>query len=77
MDQVVQQNAALVEDATDAAAMKEQAGSLLGLVSRFKLGGEHSAPAGKVKDRAKLAPQAAALGAPRLSASGNGERKEF
>jgi methyl-accepting chemotaxis protein len=95
MDQVVQQNAALVEEATGAAAMKEQAGSLLGLVSRFKLGGEHShmaplqaaasrsaeplrvAPAGKVKDRAKLAPQAAALGAPRLSASGNGERKEF
>jgi methyl-accepting chemotaxis protein len=78
MDQVVQQNAALVEEATGAAeSMKEQAGSLLGLVSRFKLGGEHSAPAGKVKDRAKLAPQAAALGAPRLSASGNGERKEF
>jgi methyl-accepting chemotaxis protein len=96
MDQVVQQNAALVEEATGAAeSMKEQAGSLLGQVSRFKLGGEHShmaplqaaasrsaeplrvAPAGKVKDRAKLAPQAAALGAPRLSASGNGERKEF
>jgi methyl-accepting chemotaxis protein len=91
MDQVVQQNAALVEEATGAAAMKEQAGSLLGLVSRFKLGGEHShmaplqaaasrsaeplrvAPAGKVKE----APQAAALGAPRLSASGNGDWKEF
>jgi methyl-accepting chemotaxis protein len=92
MDQVVQQNAALVEEATGAAeSMNEQAGSLLGLVSRFKLGGEHShmaplqaaasrsaeplrvAPAGKVKE----APQAAALGAPRLSACGNGERKEF
>jgi methyl-accepting chemotaxis protein len=43
MDQVVQQNAALVEEATGAAeSMKEQAGSLLGQVSRFKLGGEHS-----------------------------------
>jgi hypothetical protein len=39
MDQVVQQNASLVEEATAATeSMKEQAASLLQLVSRFKLG---------------------------------------
>jgi methyl-accepting chemotaxis protein len=39
MDQVVQQNASLVEEATAATeSMKEQAGSLLQMVSRFKLG---------------------------------------
>ena len=38
MDQVVQQNASLVEEATAATeSMKEQAGSLLQMVSRFKL----------------------------------------
>jgi len=38
MDQVVQQNASLVEEATAATeSMKEQAGSLLATVSRFKL----------------------------------------
>ena len=43
MDQTVQQNAALVEEASGAAeSMKDQAGALLQLVSRFKLGGEHS-----------------------------------
>jgi uncharacterized coiled-coil protein SlyX len=41
MDQVVQQNASLVEEATGATeSMKEQAGALLQLVFRFKLGGE-------------------------------------
>jgi methyl-accepting chemotaxis protein len=40
MDQVVQQNASLVEEATAATeSMKEQAAALLQLVSRFKLGG--------------------------------------
>ena len=39
MDRVVQQNAALVEEATAATeSMKEQAGSLLDMVSRFRLG---------------------------------------
>ena len=43
MDQTVQQNAALVEEASGAAeSMKDQAGALLQLVSKFKLGGEHS-----------------------------------
>ena len=38
MDQVVQQNASLVEEATAATeSMKDQAGALLQLVSRFKL----------------------------------------
>ncbi|MFC5497761.1 methyl-accepting chemotaxis protein [Caenimonas terrae] len=41
MDQVVQQNASLVEEATAATeSMREQAGSLLQMVSRFKLGTE-------------------------------------
>ena len=41
MDQVVQQNASLVEEATAATeSMKEQAGSLLQTVSRFKLGAD-------------------------------------
>ena len=39
MDQVVQQNASLVEEATAATeSMKEQAGALLQTVSRFTLG---------------------------------------
>jgi len=47
MEQVVQQNASLVEEATAATeSMKEQACALLGSVARFKLGDEqaHSAP---------------------------------
>jgi methyl-accepting chemotaxis protein len=46
MDQVVQQNASLVEESTAATeAMKEQAGSLLKLVARFRLGEHEAAPA--------------------------------
>ncbi|HWP11858.1 MAG TPA: methyl-accepting chemotaxis protein [Ramlibacter sp.] len=41
MEQVVQQNASLVEEATAATeSMKEQAGALMQTVSRFNLGGE-------------------------------------
>jgi methyl-accepting chemotaxis protein len=44
MDQVVQQNASLVEEATAATeSMKEQAGSLLQMVSRFRLGADDAA----------------------------------
>jgi methyl-accepting chemotaxis protein len=44
MDQVVQQNASLVEEATAATeSMKEQASSLLQMVSRFKIGTEQVA----------------------------------
>jgi methyl-accepting chemotaxis protein len=44
MDQVVQQNASLVEEATAATeSMKEQAASLLQSVSRFKLGADDAA----------------------------------
>ncbi|MCY7317651.1 MAG: methyl-accepting chemotaxis protein, partial [Ramlibacter sp.] len=57
MDQVVQQNASLVEEATAATeSMKEQAGSLLQVVARFKLGAETSAV-----DAAPLAPRHSAL----------------
>ncbi|HET8748224.1 MAG TPA: methyl-accepting chemotaxis protein [Ramlibacter sp.] len=49
MDQVVQQNASLVEESTAATeAMKEQAGTLLQLVARFRLG-EDEAPAAPVE----------------------------
>jgi methyl-accepting chemotaxis protein len=45
MDQVVQQNASLVEEASAATeSMKEQAGALLRTVSRFDLGGVHAVP---------------------------------
>jgi hypothetical protein len=44
MDQVVQQNASLVEESTAATeAMKEQAGTLLKLVARFRLGEDAAA----------------------------------
>ena len=60
MDQVVQQNASLVEEATAATeSMKEQAGSLLEMVSRFKLVAEEAAPA-----RSRLMVQAASPVAP-------------
>jgi methyl-accepting chemotaxis protein len=46
MDQVVQQNASLVEEATAATeSMKDQAGALLQTVSRFKLGAQQHRPA--------------------------------
>jgi hypothetical protein len=58
MDQVVQQNASLVEEATAATeSMKEQAASLLQLVSRFKLGsGEAKAAPVQPKAPRKAAP---------------------
>ena len=56
MDQVVQQNASLVEEATAATeSMKEQAASLLQLVTRFKLDGSLDQPA---PARAQAAPAA-------------------
>ncbi|RYF17840.1 MAG: HAMP domain-containing protein [Comamonadaceae bacterium] len=45
MEQVVQQNASLVEEAAAATqSMKDQAGSLLHAVSRFRIGDTHAAP---------------------------------
>jgi methyl-accepting chemotaxis protein len=45
MDQVVQQNAAMVEEATAAThSLKGEAGELAALVGRFKVGGEASRP---------------------------------
>ncbi len=68
MEQVVQQNAALVEEASAATqSMKEQAGTLLRAVSRFKLGERPSAAAviQTVKSAAKPAEwQAASSPAP-------------
>ena len=53
MDQVVQQNASLVEEATAATeSMKEQAASLLQLVSRFKLGEGDQAEAATLQEPA-------------------------
>ncbi len=65
MDQVVQQNASLVEEATAATeSMREQAGSLLQMVSRFKLGEQHhdsvarqQSPAPRAVADRKAAPQ--------------------
>ncbi|MDB5945254.1 MAG: methyl-accepting chemotaxis protein, partial [Ramlibacter sp.] len=60
MDQVVQQNASLVEEATAATeSMKEQAGSLLQMVSQFKLGAQNTPAASSPNERpasAKVVP---------------------
>ena len=61
MDQVVQQNASLVEEATAATeSMKEQAGTLLKIVSRFNLGAQQlsSAPAPKLHRLSEIIPGA-------------------
>ncbi|MEJ8840439.1 methyl-accepting chemotaxis protein [Ramlibacter sp. AN1133] len=57
MDQVVQQNASLVEESTAATeAMKEQAGTLLKLVARFRIGDEAAAaPAPAERPRQAIA----------------------
>ncbi|MBE7368791.1 methyl-accepting chemotaxis protein [Ramlibacter pallidus] len=61
MDQVVQQNASLVEEASAATeSMKEQAGALLRTVSRFDLGALHVQPV--EKRRQLLAVEGAAQG---------------
>ncbi|HYE40085.1 MAG TPA: methyl-accepting chemotaxis protein, partial [Ramlibacter sp.] len=69
MDQVVQQNASLVEEATAATeSMKEQASTLLRTVSRFRLGGESAASvqaAGGVAP-IRFEPRAQLTGAPAL-----------
>ncbi|HEV7814869.1 MAG TPA: hypothetical protein VGP06_07175, partial [Janthinobacterium sp.] len=58
MDEVTQQNAALVEQAAaTAASMQEQAGGLAGLVSLFRLGAAAPAPAPVLAAAAKLALQ--------------------
>jgi methyl-accepting chemotaxis protein len=61
MDQVTQQNAALVEEASAAAqSMSEQASELVQAVSVFKLGADMQAPQAAAQPRAA----AAAAGAP-------------
>jgi methyl-accepting chemotaxis protein len=65
MDQVVQQNASLVEEATAATeSMKEQAGSLLQMVARFKLGADDAAFASLRETAAPPPPPASAFMAP-------------
>ena len=67
MDQVVQQNASLVEEATAATeSMKQQAGSLLQLVSRFRLGATDLGRAvpERARESRKATPRKAAPSAP-------------
>jgi hypothetical protein len=65
MDDVTQQNAALVEEASAAArALNEQAGSLMQLISRYKVG-----------DVAVLATSRPARGAPAASTTDALERR--
>jgi methyl-accepting chemotaxis protein len=92
MEQVVQQNASLVEEATAATeSMKEQAASLLRMVERFKLGEQAAAvtalqpasswPAApapiKVRAATALPPAYAAAAPSRKPQAGNGEWEEF
>jgi methyl-accepting chemotaxis protein len=67
MEQVVQQNASLVEEATAATeSMKEQAGALLQTVAHFKLGVEQRGPHESVRaGEPRAAPPVAARRAPR------------
>jgi len=72
MEHVVQQNASLVEEAAAGTeAMKTQAGSLLELVSRFKLG-DHAHPA-RLAQTVEAEPRRPS--APRPRSSGRGEAR--
>ena len=65
MDQVVQQNASLVEEATAATeSMKEQAGALLQMVSRFKLAQQPAAARPRPAEPIRLRPGPARAAAP-------------
>jgi methyl-accepting chemotaxis protein len=65
MDQVTQQNAALVEEAAAAAtSMQEQAGHLAQLVSRFQLGHGHVAANVAVAPRMQVATRTPSVGQP-------------
>ncbi len=70
MDRVVQQNASLVEEAAAATeSMKEQAGALLQMVSRFRVGGEGGLSSSMAGDMPRYNAPLAVAGA---SASGSG-----
>jgi methyl-accepting chemotaxis protein len=82
MEQVVQQNASLVEEASAATeSMKEQAEALLHAVSRFHLGDDHAAIAPiRVRPGSALAPAHAMAAAPQLRnqpRAHGGEWQEF
>jgi methyl-accepting chemotaxis protein len=70
MEQVVQQNASLVEEATAATeSMKEQAGALLQTVAHFKLGGEQRSQHQSVRaSEPRTASQVTARRAPKARA---------
>jgi methyl-accepting chemotaxis protein len=86
MDDVTQQNAALVEEAAAAAeSLEEQAQQLSGLISTFRLSGERAAApvvARAVAQRAlptpsRPVPQRSARPLPKASISDDEEWKEF
>jgi methyl-accepting chemotaxis protein len=85
MDDVTQQNAALVEQAAAAAeSLEEQAQELSGLISTFRLSGEHAAPlAARSPQRAlpsparPVAPQRSSKALPKASKTDDEEWKEF
>ena len=68
MDQVTQQNAALVEEAAAAAAsMEDQAGKLAEVVSVFKLGREHAPASAQVATPARPAQRPALTARPKTA----------
>ncbi|MBA2675180.1 methyl-accepting chemotaxis protein [Ramlibacter sp.] len=72
MDRVVQQNASLVEEAAAATeSMKEQAGALLQMVSRFRVGGEGALSSSMTGDVHRYNAPLAVAGAAGASASGS------
>jgi len=81
MDQVTQQNAALVEEASAAAqSLQEQAGSLVRAVSIFKIdaSGKHAAPRAQAGGSpAARAEEPSLPGPQQLAVAGGGEWREF
>jgi methyl-accepting chemotaxis protein len=87
MDDVTQQNAALVEEAAAAAeSLEEQAQQLSGLISTFRLSGERAAPVALHGGQRALptpsaprpaAPQRNVARQPKASQSDDNEWKEF
>jgi methyl-accepting chemotaxis protein len=79
MDQVTQQNAAMVEEATAAAStLKSEAGDLAQLVSRFRTGSQAPSSQAPARSRASApAPQRASSQERRALAVANGGWEEF
>jgi methyl-accepting chemotaxis protein len=79
MDQVTQQNAALVEEASAAAqSLQEQAGALVQAVSIFKLDeGHQAAPRAQAKTQPAARIKASLQATPQLAVAGAGDWREF